>query len=90
MYQRTNTQPMRTKIHSQIKIYLKNINKIEKYKKAEHEGAQNRHEYWQIQKLKNKTDMNITKYKNRSWKSTKQIWTLLNTKTDHDRPQNRY
>ena len=55
-YQRINTQPMKIKtkkIHSHIKIHnehLKNINKIEKYKKLNMTGR--------------KTDMNITKIKN--------------------------
>ena len=34
-YQRINTKPMKTKIYSQIKMHLKNITKIEKYKKNE-------------------------------------------------------
>ena len=36
-------------VHSQIKIHkehLKNTNKIEKYKKTEHDGTQNRHEHY--------------------------------------------
>ena len=35
---------MKIKIHPQIKIHLKNINKSEKYK-TEHDGAQKRHEH---------------------------------------------
>ena len=45
MYERINTQPMKTKIHLQIKIHLKSINEIEKIQKTEHDGAQNRHEH---------------------------------------------
>ena len=30
-YQEINTQPMKTKIHSQFKIHLMNITKIDKY-----------------------------------------------------------
>ena len=40
---------MQTKIHSQIKIHPKNINKVEKYKK--------------LIMREHKTDVNITKYK---------------------------
>ena len=40
---------MKTKIHPQIKIHLKNINKSEKYKK--------------LNMMEHKTDMNIDKYK---------------------------
>ena len=41
---------MKTKIHFKIKIHLKNIKKIEKYKK--------------LNMMEHKIDMNITKYKN--------------------------
>ena len=38
------------------------------------DGAQNRH----------------TKYKNWSWQNTKQTWTLVNTKPEHNGAQNRH
>ena len=34
---------MKTKIHSQIKIHLKNITKIEKYKKLTYKVSKNKH-----------------------------------------------
>ena len=34
---------MKTKIHSQIKIHLKNITKIEKYKKLKYKVSKNKH-----------------------------------------------
>ena len=58
---------MKTKIHSQIKIHLKNINEIEKYKKLnmmEHKTDMNIDKYKKQNMAEHKTDMNITKYKN--------------------------
>ena len=34
---------MKTKIHSQIKIHLKKINEIEKYKKLNYKVSKNKH-----------------------------------------------
>ena len=50
---------------------MKNITKTDKYENKQqfYDGAPNRH----------------TKYKNWSWQNTKQTWTLLNTKPEHDK-----
>ena len=58
---------MKTKIHSKIKMHLKNIKVIEKYKKLnmmEHKTDMNIDKYKKQNMAEDKTDMNITKYKN--------------------------
>ena len=58
---------MKTKIHSHIKIHLKNINKIEKYKKVnmmEHKTNMNIDKYKKQNRTEQKTDIDITKYEN--------------------------
>ena len=92
-YLRINTQPIKTKIHSQIKIHMKNIHKIEKYKKLnmmEHKTDMSIDKCKKQNMADYKIDMNIIKYKNWSWRSTKQIWTLRIQKTGHERAQNRH
>ena len=57
---------MKTKIHLQIKIHLKNINKIEKYKKVnmmDHKTDMGIDKYKKQNLVEHKTDMKITKYK---------------------------
>ena len=54
------------KIHSQIKIHLKNSNEFGKYKKLnmmEHKADMNIDKYKIRNMAEHKTDMNITKYK---------------------------
>ena len=58
---------MKTKIHSQIKIHMKNIHKIEKYKKLnmmEHKTDMSIDKCKKQNMADYKIDMNIIKYKN--------------------------
>ena len=53
-------------VYSQIKIHLKNINIIKKYKNlnmTEHKAGMNIDKYKKLIMTEHKTDMNITKYK---------------------------
>ena len=74
--QRINTQPLKTKVHLQIKIQLRNINKIEKYKK--------------LNMMEHKTDMNIDKHKKQNMAGLKTDMNITKCKTDRDRAQNKY
>ena len=77
-----------TKINKYNKKTEKHFyNKDKKTNKYTHRS---RYTWRTLIKLKNNDNWTLTVIINKAWRSTKQTWTLLNTKPDHDRTQNRY